>query len=90
MYHSRIRNEVQVTRETLSAMKERLEDAVSKILPGMPLDVVAFACTSASMVIGWVIKLSTHLVGHCTSTREDVRGVAGVALAAPFFTYVYI
>ena len=55
MYHSRIRNEVQVTRETLSAMKERLEDAVSKILPGMPLDVVAFACTSASMVIGWVI-----------------------------------
>ena len=56
MYHSRIRNEVQVTRETLSAMKERLEDAVSKILPGMPLDVVAFACTSASMVIGCVIQ----------------------------------
>ena len=22
--------------------------------------------------------------------REDVRGVAGVALATPFFTYVYI
>jgi maleate isomerase len=33
-------------------MEGRLAAATEVILPGLPLDVVAFACTSASMVIG--------------------------------------
>jgi len=52
LHHSRIRNETHVTRETLSAMEERLEEAVSLILPNISLDVIAYGCTSASMVIG--------------------------------------
>ena len=34
------------------AMEGRLTEAADLILPGLPLDVVAFGCTSASMVIG--------------------------------------
>ena len=52
LYQSRIRNDSRITPETLMAMEERITEATDVILPGMPLDVVAFACTSASMVIG--------------------------------------
>merc|ERR1712141_741571 len=51
LYHSRIKSEITVTQENLSTMETRLEEAVNVILPGMPLDVIAYACTSASMVI---------------------------------------
>ena len=52
LYQSRIRNDSRITPETLMAMDGRITEATDVILPGMPLDVVAFACTSASMVIG--------------------------------------
>ena len=52
LYQSRILNEPSINAETLSAMESRLEDSVRVILPGMPLDVIAYGCTSASMVIG--------------------------------------
>ena len=52
LYQSRIRNDSRITPSTLKAMEARLFEAADVILPGMPLDVVAFACTSASMVIG--------------------------------------
>ena len=52
LYQSRILNEPSINTETLSAMESRLEDSVKVILPGMPLDVIAYGCTSASMVIG--------------------------------------
>jgi maleate isomerase len=51
-YESRIYNDNEITPETLMAMKDRLAPAAGLILPGVPLDVVAFGCTSASMVIG--------------------------------------
>lgn len=52
LYQSRIMNDSRITPQTLKAMEMRIADATDVILPGMPLDVVAFACTSASMVIG--------------------------------------
>ena len=52
LYHNRIFNDVKVNRETLAAMEGRIEETARLILPGMPLDVLAFGCTSASMVIG--------------------------------------
>lgn len=52
LYQSRIANDSRITPATLMAMKSRIEAAVDVILPGMPLDVVAYGCTSASMVIG--------------------------------------
>jgi maleate isomerase len=52
LYQSRILNDNAITPATLKAMEGRLAPATEVILPGMPLDVVAFGCTSASMVIG--------------------------------------
>jgi maleate isomerase len=51
-YESRIRNDPRITPETLKAMEGRIAEAADVILPGTDLDVVAFGCTSASMVIG--------------------------------------
>ena len=52
LYQSRIMNSPQITPETLSAMKSGIADAAAVILPGSPLDVMAYGCTSASMVLG--------------------------------------
>jgi maleate isomerase len=52
LYQSRIQNDASITPETLRAMADRLVAATEVILPGTPLDVMAFGCTSASMVIG--------------------------------------
>lgn len=51
-YEARLFNDNEITPDTLMAMKDRLAPAADLILPGVPLDVVAFGCTSASMVIG--------------------------------------
>ena len=52
LYQSRILNDSQITPETLRAMEPRIASATDVILPGNPLDVVAYGCTSASMAIG--------------------------------------
>ncbi|EDP63855.1 Asp/Glu racemase [alpha proteobacterium BAL199] len=52
LYESRILNDNDITPQTLRAMQARLAPAADLILPGVPLDVVAFGCTSASMEIG--------------------------------------
>src|SRR5918994_1235421 len=48
-YEAQILNDAAITPETPAAMEARLPGAASLILPGLPLDVVAFGCTSASM-----------------------------------------
>lgn len=51
-YQSRIRNSSTITPETLADMEQRIPECADVILKGVPLDVVAYGCTSASMVIG--------------------------------------
>src|SRR5690606_38999984 len=51
-YESRVLNDAAITPETLAAMAGRLATAAGRILPGLPLDVVAFGRASASMVTG--------------------------------------
>ncbi len=51
-YHARICNSPSVTPESLAAMEPLLTDTAELILPGDELDVLAFGCTSASMVMG--------------------------------------
>lgn len=51
-YESRIENDPLITPETLRAMEPRIAAAAGLILPGVRLDVMAFGCTSASMLIG--------------------------------------
>ncbi len=52
LFSSRIANETAITPKTLAAMEPRISQTVATILPGERLDVVAYGCTSASMVLG--------------------------------------
>lgn len=52
LFTARIQNETAITPQTLSDMEKRIPKTVNLILPGEKLDVVAYGCTSASMVLG--------------------------------------
>jgi maleate isomerase len=52
LYESRLYNAPTITPETLQAMERDIPQATALLLPNMPLDVVAYACTSGAMVIG--------------------------------------
>jgi maleate isomerase len=51
-YESRLYNDAEIRPETLRAIGPRIAPSVALILPGIPLDVVAFGCTSATMTLG--------------------------------------
>lgn len=51
-YASRIYNDNTITPETLKALEGEVEKGTALILPGRPLDVVGFCCTSGAMIIG--------------------------------------
>ncbi|NNM72783.1 maleate cis-trans isomerase family protein [Enterovirga aerilata] len=51
-YEARLFNDADITPETLRAIGPRIAPCVELILPGLPLDVVAFGCTSATMTLG--------------------------------------
>ena len=51
-YTARIANSPTVTPETLAAMEDGISGAVELLLPGEKLDVVAYCCTSATVVLG--------------------------------------
>lgn len=52
LYECRIHNDPQITPDTLRAMDGLIPACASVILPGVPLAVVGFGCTSATMVLG--------------------------------------
>jgi len=51
-YESRVFNDNDITPETLRAIGPRIAPSLDLILPGVPLDVVGFGCTSATMTLG--------------------------------------
>jgi maleate isomerase len=80
-YESRIWNDSVITPDTLRAMEGGIAEATRLILPGMPLDVVGFGCTSATMVLGEAtvaarvrearpgVKVSTPVTGAFAAFR---------------------
>ena len=52
LHHTRLFNDSEVTPETLAQMEGRLAGATELILPGVPLEVIGYGCTSGAMVIG--------------------------------------
>ncbi len=52
IYVNRVANQNPTNRENLLAMQPRLAEAASLILSGEELDVIAYSCTSASVMIG--------------------------------------
>ncbi|MGC6452571.1 MAG: maleate cis-trans isomerase family protein [Candidatus Puniceispirillaceae bacterium] len=52
IFMARIMNDPKVTPDTLAAMEPLLTETASRILPGDRVDVLAYGCTSASVVLG--------------------------------------
>jgi len=52
LYESRIPNSPQINATTLAEMERGMAAATAVILPGVKLDVVAYGCTSGTVVIG--------------------------------------
>ncbi|HZF36687.1 MAG TPA: aspartate/glutamate racemase family protein [Candidatus Angelobacter sp.] len=52
LYESRILNSSEINAATLAEMERGLAAAAGMILPGIELDVVAYGCTSGTVVIG--------------------------------------
>jgi len=51
-FHARIANNPQITPTTVIEMESRIAPTTGLIVPGVTLDVVAYACTSATVVMG--------------------------------------
>jgi maleate isomerase len=93
-YTSRVADSVSINPETLRETEKHLADAVSLILPGLPLDVVAFTCTSASIVNGEeqiFRRIREVRAGvHCTTpitaalAAMSALGLKRVALLTPY------
>jgi maleate isomerase len=52
LYGARLYNDADITPDTLRALRERIAPATELVLPGLPLDVIGFGCTSATMTLG--------------------------------------
>ncbi|MFT0168590.1 aspartate/glutamate racemase family protein [Paraburkholderia mimosarum] len=93
-YESRLENSPDITPPRLAEIEARIAPAVGLLLPGERLDVVAFGCTSASMVIG-----ETKVFARIREARSEIActtpitaalaalsalGVRRVALLTPY------
>ncbi len=94
LYHSRIMNSSQITPETLKAMEGDITGAANLLLPNQPFGVVAYGCTSASMVIGEervsALVRKAHPEAKVTTPVTAARaafktlGVKRIALLTPY------
>ncbi|WP_321782186.1 aspartate/glutamate racemase family protein [Paraburkholderia sp. J94] len=93
-YESRVENSAEITPATLREMDDRIAPGVALIRPGEHLDVVAFGCTSASMVLGEErvferireARPGIACTTPITAARValDALGARGVALLTPY------
>jgi maleate isomerase len=67
IYESRIYNASQVTPDALRAMETEIAQGAKLILPGLPIDVMAFGCNSGTMILG-----EETVYGHIRASRPDV------------------
>ncbi|SDC50806.1 maleate cis-trans isomerase family protein [Paraburkholderia lycopersici] len=75
-YESRLENSPDITAPRLAEIEARIAPAVSLLLPGERLDVVAFGCTSASMVIG-----EARVAARIREARPDIACTTPVTAA---------
>jgi len=93
-YEARVLNDADITPETLRAIGPRIAPGADLILPGIPLDVVAFGCTSASMLLGEDavfaeirkvrpnVACTTPVTGALAAFRA--LGARGIGLLTPY------
>jgi maleate isomerase len=85
VYGARLFNDADITPETLRAMRDRIAPAAALIVPDIRLDVMAFGCTSASMVLGEeeiVRQIRTVRPGIACTTPVTAAFAAFKALSA--------
>ncbi len=80
LYQSRIWNDARITPETLLQMESGLADSAALIMPGLPLAVVAFGCTSAAMVIG-----EERVFARLREARPEAAGTTPITAAFAAF-----
>jgi maleate isomerase len=66
-YETRIRNAAEINPTTLAEMENGMATAAGMILPGIKLDVVAYGCTSGTVVIG-----EDNVFARIRDARPDV------------------
>lgn len=80
LYQSRIWNDARITPETLRQMEGGLAASAALIMPGLPLAVVAFGCTSAAMVIG-----EERVFARLREARPEAVGTTPITAAFAAF-----
>jgi maleate isomerase len=79
-YTTRVLNENPVTLDNLRQQQSRLALAVEQLLPGAPLDAVAYDCTSGTVAMGYdAIAAAVHKV------RPDVPVITPITAAIAAF-----
>lgn len=81
-YHARIANSVTITTKTLSDMKPLITQTANLILPGDDLDVIAYGCTSASVVLGDTVVADLLNAAKPTAKTTNPAYAATAALKA--------
>lgn len=80
LYHSRIANTNSISRDSLRAMESGLTEATRLLLPEVPIDVVGYGCTSASMEIG-----EERVMGLMKAARPQSRCTTPITAARAAF-----
>jgi maleate isomerase len=80
LYGTRVLNDVEITPESLRAIGPRIAPATELIMPGMPLDVVGFGCTSATMTLG-----EDHVFAEIRKVRPGVACTTPITAAFEAF-----
>ncbi len=98
LYVSRVTHSLSTTLETLKKMEQDIGRAAKLLVPGVPLSVMAFSCTSGAMVIGEERVAERMREAHpgaaCTNPITAARAafkalnVRRVALLTPYVAEV--
>jgi len=80
VYHSRLANENEISRENLRKMESRITGATELLLPGLHMDVIGYGCTSASMELG-----EEHVIGLMKAARPESRCTTPITAARSAF-----
>ncbi len=82
---TRVRNTNPVTVENLRTMGPKLTDCASLLLPEMPLDVIAYSCTSGTVALGY-----NTVAGQIAAGRGDVPIITPVTAALAAFEAIRV
>ncbi len=78
LYTTRVPMDPIVSRDSLASMEARLGTAAATLLPGVPMEVIGYGCTSASVVIGEA-KVAAAIHGAKPDVQVTTPITAGIA-----------